>query len=89
MCPFVERLFSSSTAHSQIVAQQRPTPKCTIAVGQRVAFFIQCFFFSICSLDATLKCILLCLDFVTAQAIIPQLATSDSVSNTYRMPRVV
>ena len=44
MCPFVERLSLSPTAYSQIVAEQRSTPKCTIIVGQLVALFIQCFF---------------------------------------------
>ena len=42
--PFVERLFLSPTAYSQIVAQQMPMPKCTIIVSQLVAFCIQCFF---------------------------------------------
>ena len=40
MCPFVERLSLSPTAYSQIVAQQRPMPKCTITVSQLVAFFL-------------------------------------------------
>ena len=60
MCPFVERLFSSPTAHPQIVAQQRPMPKCTITVTQLVlvAFFYPTFFLQFfVSLDATLKCI--------------------------------
>ena len=52
-------LVLSPTAHSQIVAQQRPMPKCTIIVSQVVAFFIQCFFSIFFSLDATLKCVLL------------------------------
>ena len=47
LCPFVERLFLSPAAHSQIVVQQSPMPKCAIIVSQLVAFFTQCFFFNI------------------------------------------
>ena len=43
MCPFVERMFLSHTAHSQIVAQQRPMPKCTIIVSELVAFLSNVF----------------------------------------------
>ena len=47
MRPFAERLFWSPIANSQILAQQRPTSKCTIIVSQLVVFFIPCLFFSI------------------------------------------
>ena len=36
MCPFVEKLFLSPTAHTQMVARQRPMPKCTINVSHPV-----------------------------------------------------
>ena len=57
MCPFVERLPLSPTAYSLIVAQQRSIIKCTIIVSQLFAFLSNVFF-SIFSLDATLKRIL-------------------------------
>ena len=82
---------SSPTVPSQIVAQQGAMPKCTITVSQLVAFFCPMFYLqyscfhwmrNVCCRGSS------CLDLVTAQAIMPQL-TSDSVSNTHQMPRVV
>ena len=58
LCVHLLNVSFSPTAYSEIVAQQRSMPKCTIIVSQLVSFLSN-FFFSIFSLDATLKCILL------------------------------
>ena len=90
MCPIVERLSLSPTAYSQIVAQQRSMPKCTIIVSQLVAFLSNVFsvFFHWMRPSNVYCWRSSCLDLVTAQGIIPQSA-SDSVSNNHQMPRLV
>ena len=89
ICPFVERLSLSPTAYSQIVAQQRAMPKCTIIVSQHVAFLSNVFsvlfhWMRPCNVHCWRSS---CLDLVTAHAIIPQLI-SDPVSHTHQVPRV-
>ena len=43
LCPFVERLFLSPTAHCHSFAHQRPIPISTITVGQLVTFLSNIF----------------------------------------------
>ena len=94
MCPFVGRLFFlSPTAHSQIVAQQRPTPKCTITASQLVASFIQCFFFGIffhwMRLSNAYCWRHLALIWSPPRLILVPQLISDLVSNTHQLPRAV
>ena len=90
MRPFVERSSLSPTAYSQIVAQQKSMPKCTIIVSQLAVFYPMFFqYFFHWMRPSNVYCWRSsCLDLVTAPAIIPQV-TSDSVSNTHQMPRIV
>ena len=63
MCPFVERLLLSPTAHSHIVAHPRHNTHMHDHCQSTCCLVIQyLFFFGIFSLDATLKCILLAVD---------------------------
>ena len=84
--PFVERLSFSPTAYSQIVAQQRSMPKCTIICNQLVAFLSHVFsvFFHWMRPSSVYCWRSSCLDLSSTQVIIPQLI-SDPVSNTHQI----
>ena len=84
--PFVERLSFSPTAYSQIVAQQRSMPKCTIIGNQLVAFLSHVFsvFFHWMRPSKVYCWRSSCLDLGTTRVIIPQLF-SDPVSNTHQI----
>ena len=86
MRPFVERLSLSPTAYSQIVAQQRSMPKCTIIVSQLAVFYPMFFqyFFVGCDPQNVYCRQSSCLDLGTAQGMISQL-TSDPVSTTHQI----